>query len=476
MKKSSKCMVAVLLAVLTVLSSISIVGSFAAENDTPEAVAAVTAEENEVAATEALTEEPATEPATEPVVEVGAVKNIEKTSFEPNYITLKWAKTPGATGYYVYICNRDNGTTFTKAATVTSNTVTVKNLSHTTQYWFKISAYVTKDGKTYEGEPTVKKTATQAGTVTGLAMLRSSNVISFDWDRNPKATGYKIYRACYKTDGEYELYKTITDNSVTKFSDTNVEDGRAYYYSVRPYRILYGDAVYHAYHKTIKFICGMCSPSSSSTSFVSRANLKWTHNRWATGYDIYYSTDRYKNFKYLGTTTKNFFNTVRLTAGKKYYFRIQPYKLNGASKTKVVGTWAVEGRTITSGAYGKSVGSSYVEVSITEQRMWLYKNGKLIVDTPVVTGTRNYMDTPKGYFSIFSRARNTVLTGPGYASPVDYWMAFSGGCGIHDASWRSSFGGNIYTYNGSHGCINTPYKAVRTIYNNTTFGTPVIVY
>ena len=154
-------MVAVLLAVLTVLSSISIGGSVAAENDTPEAVAAVTAEENEVAATEALTEEPVTEPATEPVVEVGAVKNIEKTSFETNYITLKWAKTPGATGYYVYICNRDNGTTFTKAATVTSNTVTVKNLSHTTQYWFKISAYVTKDGKTYEGEATMKKTVRQ---------------------------------------------------------------------------------------------------------------------------------------------------------------------------------------------------------------------------------------------------------------------------------------------------------------------------
>ena len=55
-------------------------------------------------------------------------------------------------------------------------------------------------------------------------------------------------------------------------------------------------------------------------------------------------------------------------------------------------------------------------------------------------------------------------------------MAFSGGCGIHDASWRSSFGGNIYTYNGSHGCVNTPYSAVKKIYNNTTYGTPVIVH
>ena len=108
--------------------------------------------------------------------------------------------------------------------------------------------------------------------------------------------------------------------------------------------------------------------------------------------------------------------------------------------------------------------------------MWFFKNGKLIVDTPVVTGTKYVNDTPKGYFSMYQRATDTVLTGPGYASPVDYWMAFCGGCGIHDASWRSSFGGSIYTYNGSHGCVNTPYNAVRTIYNNTTYGTPVIVY
>lgn len=467
-----------LLSVTVAVTAVSAVRFSAAENDTqvaatnPVTVAAST----EAPATDVPTQPP-TEPPTEPPITVGKVQNVEKISFEPGYITLKWDKVAGATGYNVYMCNRDTSTGFVKAATVTGNTATIKNLQHTTQYWFRVAAYVTKNGQTVEGEAALKKTATQAGTVTGLDMVRSSSVLQFEWDRNSKATGYKIYRACYYTDGEYELYKTITDNSVTFFTDTNVEDGRAYYYSVRPYRILYGDAIYHAYHNTIKFICGMCSPSTDSTSFVSRVNLSWRHNRWATGYDIYYSTDRYTNFKYLDTTTDNYFNTVRLTPGTKYYFRIQPYKINGESRTKVLGTWGVEGKTVTSGAYGRNVGGTYIEISIKQQYMWLYVDRKLICETDVVTGNDDgYDNTPAGYFNIQSRARDTYLVGPGYRSFVNYWMGFYGGYGIHDASWRSYFGGDIYQGNGSHGCVNTPYSKVQKIYYNTEYGTPVIIY
>ncbi|MEE0843404.1 MAG: L,D-transpeptidase, partial [Ruminococcus sp.] len=118
-----------------------------------------------------------------------------------------------------------------------------------------------------------------------------------------------------------------------------------------------------------------------------------------------------------------------------------------------------------------------VEISIKQQYMWLYIDRKLVCETDVVTGNDDgYCNTPTGYFSITSRARNTYLNGPGYSSFVNYWMGFYGGCGIHDASWRSSYGGNIYKGNGSHGCVNTPYSKVQKIYNNTGYGTPVIVY
>jgi len=48
--------------------------------------------------------------------------------------------------------------------------------------------------------------------------------------------------------------------------------------------------------------------------------------------------------------------------------------------------------------------------------------------------------------------------------------------GMHDASWRSSFGANIYLTNGSHGCVNLPSKKAEVIYGYVEQGEPVIVY
>jgi lipoprotein-anchoring transpeptidase ErfK/SrfK len=48
--------------------------------------------------------------------------------------------------------------------------------------------------------------------------------------------------------------------------------------------------------------------------------------------------------------------------------------------------------------------------------------------------------------------------------------------GIHDASWRSTFGGTIYKTNGSHGCINAPRSIVTKIYDEIEAGTPVVAY
>ena len=63
---------------------------------------------------------------------------------------------------------------------------------------------------------------------------------------------------------------------------------------------------------------------------------------------------------------------------------------------------------------------------------------------------------------------------------VDYWLGFSGAYGIHDACnstdcWRTKFGLSTYIYNGSHGCINTPYNAVKMIYNWARVGTTVYI-
>lgn len=131
--------------------------------------------------------------------------------------------------------------------------------------------------------------------------------------------------------------------------------------------------------------------------------------------------------------------------------------------------------------YDYSIGDTYVEIDTSRQHVWMYKDGKRIVDTDCVTGTAGKHATPPGYFFLTDKVPGKTLRGYNddgsqYAAPVSYWMPFNGGIGLHDASWRATFGGTIYLTNGSHGCVNLPKSSAKTIYENIDMNTPIIVY
>lgn len=136
--------------------------------------------------------------------------------------------------------------------------------------------------------------------------------------------------------------------------------------------------------------------------------------------------------------------------------------------------------------YGANdVGNTYVEVDLTQQHLWYYKDGKLLMDSDFVSGTYYVEDrrTPGGAYYLKYKQRDQVLRpAPNpdgsydYESPVDYWMPFNGGIGFHDADWRWEFGGSIYLYGGSHGCINLPVSFAGGFYESLEAGCPVICF
>lgn len=125
---------------------------------------------------------------------------------------------------------------------------------------------------------------------------------------------------------------------------------------------------------------------------------------------------------------------------------------------------------------------SHVEIDISRQHVWVYVDGILLVDTPCVTGNlKDGHDTPTGVFYLLNKNRGVYLEGfnndgSKYSSYVEYWMRFYKGIGMHDASWRSKFGGNIYKTGGSHGCVNLPTEAAAKIYEIIDETMPIIVY
>lgn len=122
-------------------------------------------------------------------------------------------------------------------------------------------------------------------------------------------------------------------------------------------------------------------------------------------------------------------------------------------------------------------GNTYVEINLTAQHLFLYKDGEKILESDFVSGSvaRGYT-TPGGIFGLTYKQRDATLTGETYRTPVSYWMPFNNNIGMHDATWRREFGKNIYLTNGSHGCINLPFSAAKEIYGHIEKGTPVICY
>ena len=133
---------------------------------------------------------------------------------------------------------------------------------------------------------------------------------------------------------------------------------------------------------------------------------------------------------------------------------------------------------------GSGIGGTYIEANLSQQHVYIYIDGVMVCDTPCVSGNVNLgRGTPTGVFQILYKDTDTDLKGIplgngqySYVSHVNYWMPFYSGCGFHDASWRSNFGGTIYRTDGSHGCINLPPSIAGTFYSYVRTGMPVVVF
>ena len=186
--------------------------------------------------------------------------------------------------------------------------------------------------------------------------------------------------------------------------------------------------------------------------------------------------------------TSNKAKTLKTSYGSTIQVSVGTYgwKINQAAETEALAAIIVSGESTTrepeysqkAASHGANdYGDTYVEINLTGQHLFFYKEGKLVVESDFVSGNlAKGWGTPAGSYPLAYKQKNAVLKGENYRTPVNYWMPFNNGIGMHDAKWRSSFGGTIYKTGGSHGCINLPPSVAKTIFDNISAGTPVICY
>ncbi|HLZ80687.1 MAG TPA: L,D-transpeptidase [Ktedonobacteraceae bacterium] len=136
-----------------------------------------------------------------------------------------------------------------------------------------------------------------------------------------------------------------------------------------------------------------------------------------------------------------------------------------------------------------------VVISLAEQAMRVYQNGKLVNAFQVTTG-RPDKPSPPGTWWVEGKKSPTVFKADVPQSspywypdtPINYAMQYhSDGYFIHDSWWRADYGpgtqfphqdasGDIYSAQGSHGCVNMAKDNAAWLYGYVTIFTHVVIY
>lgn len=144
--------------------------------------------------------------------------------------------------------------------------------------------------------------------------------------------------------------------------------------------------------------------------------------------------------------------------------------------------------------YGKTSGDVIV-VSLAEQAMRIYQDGKLVNAFLVTTGQPD-LPTPAGVWWVESKQSPTVFKSdepvgsPHYypPTPINFAMQYhSNGYFLHDSWWRNDYGphtnfphadssGDSFSAQGSHGCVNLSKDNAGWLYNFVKLFTPIIIY
>jgi lipoprotein-anchoring transpeptidase ErfK/SrfK len=116
-------------------------------------------------------------------------------------------------------------------------------------------------------------------------------------------------------------------------------------------------------------------------------------------------------------------------------------------------------------------GERWIDVDLSQQRLYAYEGDTLIRSFVVSTGTWQ-TPTVTGRYKVWIKLRSAPMSGPGYYLPdVPYIMYFYKGYGIHGTYWHNNFGTPM-----SHGCVNMTIPDAEWVYNFSVVGTVVNVH
>ena len=423
------------------------------------------------------------------------ISDIQKTSDDPLQVQVKYKLTNVEDSYTISIINNTDAKTYSADVPKNEgdNEYYINDLSKGKTYAFTIklcsdeSNCIESDSKSIEiaqeqqtptnptnNENNQNTNTNVVGKVTNLRVTSiTPNTISLSWNAASNANSYKLkYKKSsvskwyeHNISGQSVKIKSLKPNTKYNIAVIGVKNG----VKIDDKNWVYKDVI------TAPSVPAISGFKATAESY-SKVKISWkkSSNKNVT-YEIYrkQAGKSWKKIKTLGVNSTSY-RDKGVSANTKYYYKMKAVDRK-SQKGKTFSSNYTSTKTVKTPTKNRK---TYIMISIKQQKLWFYKKGQLILTSKVVTGNKRAgHSTPKGTYKIRAKSRSAYLVGRDYVSFVNYWMLIDRGTqiGLHDATWRSKFGGSIYKSNGSHGCINLPFKTAKKIYSKAPTGTKVIV-
>ena len=169
----------------------------------------------------------------------------------------------------------------------------------------------------------------------------SAEGITLSWTKADDAYGYRVFRYVLSE----KTWKAIKTTGELTYTDTDVEAGGVYYYTVRAYRYINSKAVFSSNSNTVKTIV----PPEKVTDVrvlaysESTISLTWKAQSNVTGYMVYLYNSEARKYQLKATVKGNNCILTDLKAGTAYKIAVKAYVENVSGEFSTVLTATTKG-------------------------------------------------------------------------------------------------------------------------------------
>lgn len=152
---------------------------------------------------------------------------------------------------------------------------------------------------------------------------RTATTVTLSMSKVSGAQGYSIYRAT-SSNGKY---KQIANVASTTYKDTGRNSSSSYYYKVRAYKTVNGKKVYGSY-SNVAYVTSTLKKTENVkvSNLINGRRVSWNGVANASKYNVYRSTSKTGEYKYIGSSTTLSFTDTTASSSKTYYYRVRAYK------------------------------------------------------------------------------------------------------------------------------------------------------